>query len=195
MAELGAQEGVFEPGESHMLGSMLKFQSIEVSDVMTPRTVVSATAEEQTIADYYHGRRSKHFSRIPTFSEGNKDLITGYVLKVDVIEALLDGRGNEPLSKLVRNIVAISESHAITDLFRTLTQRKEHIAVVLDEFGGMDGIITMEDIIETLLGMEIVDETDTEIDMRVLAQRHREKRAKALGALETTQPVSNKTST
>jgi len=194
MAELGAQEGVFEPGESHMLDSMLKFQNIEVSDVMTPRTVVSATTEEQTIAEYYHESTSKHFSRIPTFSEGSKDSITGYVLRVDVIEALLDGRGNETLSKLVRNIVAVSESHAITDLFRTLTQRKEHIAVVLDEFGGMDGIITMEDIIETLLGMEIVDETDTEIDMRVLAQRHREKRAKALGALEATQPTSNKTS-
>lgn len=194
MAELGAQEGVFEPDESQMLGSMLKFQSIEVSDVMTPRTVVSATTEEQTIAEYYHGRTSKHFSRIPTFSEGNKDLITGYVLKVDVIEALLDGRGDEALGKLVRNIVAVSESHAITDLFRTLTQRKEHIAVVLDEFGGMDGIITMEDVIETLLGMEIVDETDTDIDMRVLAQRHREKRAKALGALETTQPSSNEES-
>lgn len=192
MAELGAEEGVFEPGESQMLGSMLKFQSIEVSDVMTPRTVVSATTEEQSISDYYHGRTSNHFSRIPTFSKGNKDLITGYVLKVDVIEALLSGRGDEPLNKLRRNIVAVSETHAITDLFKTLTQRKEHIAVVLDEFGGMDGIITMEDIIETLLGMEIVDETDTDIDMRVLAQRHREKRAEALGALETTVPVANK---
>ena len=189
MAELGAQEGVFEPGESRMLGSMLKFQSIEVSDVMTPRTVVTATTEEQTIAAYYHEQTSKHFSRIPTFSEGNKDSITGYIMKVDVIEALLDGRGDELLSNLVRDIVAVSESHAITDLFKILTERKEHIAVVLDEFGGMDGIITMEDIIETLLGMEIVDETDTDIDMRVLAQRHREKRAKDLGALKETQPT------
>lgn len=189
MAELGAQEGVFEPGESRMLDSMLKFQSIEVRDVMTPRTVVTATTEEQTISDYYNGQTSKQFSRIPTFSEGNMDSITGYVLRIDVIEALLDGRGDEALSTLVRNIVAVNESHAITDLFRTLTQRKEHIAVVLDEFGGMDGIITMEDIIETLLGMEIVDETDTDIDMRVLAQRHREKRAKALNALETTEPA------
>ncbi len=185
MAELGAQEGVFEPGESRMLGSMLNFKSIEVSDVMTPRTVVSATTEEQSIADYHQSRRSKNFSRIPTFSQGNKDLITGYVLKVDVIEALLAGRGNEPLTNLRRDIVAVNETHAITDLFKILTERKEHIAVVLDEFGGMDGIITMEDIIETLLGMEIVDETDTDIDMRVLAQRHREKRAEALGALET----------
>ncbi len=185
MTELGEKEGVFEPSESQMLGSMLNFKSIEVSDVMTPRTVVSATTEIQTIAEYYEGRQSKNFSRIPTFKQGNKDLITGYVLKVDVIEALLAGRGEEPLSNLRRDIVAVSETYAITELLKTLIERNEHIAVVLDEFGGMDGIITMEDIIETLLGMEIVDETDTDIDMRILAQRHREKRAKALGALET----------
>lgn len=185
MAELGEEEGVFEPSESRMLGSMLKSKSIEVSDVMTPRTVVSATAEEKSIQEYYQSRKSTHFSRIPTFSQGNKDSITGYVLKVDVIEALLANRGEEPLANLRRDIVAIDETYDITDLFKTLTERKEHIAVVLDEFGGMAGIITMEDIIETLLGMEIVDETDTETDMRVLAQRHREKRAKALGALET----------
>lgn len=183
MAELGAQEGVFEPGESQMLDSMLKFTSIEVSDVMTPRTVVSATTEEQTINHYYQHRKTQHFSRIPTHSASNKDLITGYVLKVDVIEALLQGQGDESLKSLRRDIVAVDKSIAITELFKILTERNEHIAVVLDEFGGMHGIITMEDVIETLLGMEIVDETDAEVDMRQLAQRHREKRAKLLGAL------------
>jgi CBS domain containing-hemolysin-like protein len=183
MAELGEQEGVFEPGESRMLGSMLKFKSIEVSDVMTPRTVVNATTEDQTIAHYYENRKSSHFSRIPTHSAGNKDLITGYVLKVDVIEAMLQGQGDQPLNSLRRDIIAVDQSFAITELFRVLTDRSEHIAVVLDDFGGMHGIITMEDVIETLLGMEIVDETDAETDMRELAQRHREKRAKLLGAL------------
>lgn len=183
MAELGAQEGVFEEGESRMLGSMLNFKSIKVSDVMTPRTVVSATTEEQTISEYYEQRTVRHFSRIPIHSAENKDLITGYILKVDVIEALLQGQGDQPLKTLRRDIVAVDESFAITELFKELTERNEHIAVVLDEFGGMDGIITMEDIIETILGMEIVDETDTETDMRVLAQRHRERRAQVLGTL------------
>lgn len=187
MTELGEQEGVFEASESHMLGSMLKFRSIEVNDVMTPRTVVSATIEQQTIKQHYEHRKEHNFSRIPTLSAENKDLITGYVLKVDVIEALLEGRGDEPLENLRREIIAVDKSYAITDLFKALTERNEHIAVVLDEFGGMDGIITMEDVIETLLGMEIVDETDDEIDMRALAQRHREKRAKALGALSTSE--------
>lgn len=184
MAELGAEEGIIEPGESRMLGSMLEFKNIKVSDVMTPRTVVSSTSEDQTIEVYYENRKSKQFSRIPTYQEGNKDSITGYVLKADVMDAMLQGRGSQPLTDLRREIVAVSEDFAITDLFKTLTERKEHIAVVFDEFGGMDGIVTMEDIIETLLGLEIVDETDTAIDMRVLAQRQREKRAQALGVLE-----------
>jgi len=171
-----------------MIGSMIRFQNIEVSDVMTPRTVVSATAQEQTIGDYFKRRKENQFSRIPTHSEGNKDLITGYILKVDVMEALVDGRAQDSLAELRRDIVAIAEDFAVTELFKILTQRKEHIAVVLDDFGGMAGIITMEDIIETLLGMEIMDETDTTIDMRVLAQSLREKRAKALGALETVSP-------
>lgn len=185
MAEMGAEDGVFEADESQMIGSMIRFQSINVSDVMTPRTVVAATAQEQTIGDYYRLRKDTQFSRIPTFNEGNKDLITGYILKVDVMEALVEDREDEPLASLCRDIVAISHDFAITELFKTLMDRNEHIAVVLDDFGGMAGIITMEDIIETMLGMEIVDETDTTTDMRVLAQRHREKRAKILGALET----------
>lgn len=189
MAELGVEEGVFEPSESDMLGNMLKFKNIKVSDVMTPRTVVSATTEQQTISEHYEQRKTNNFSRIPTINADNKDSITGYVLKVDVIEALLQGRGDEPLKNLRRDIVAVDESFAITELFKQLTERNEHIAVVLDEFGGMDGIITMEDVIETLLGMEIVDETDLEIDMRVMAQRHREKRAKILGTLTNEEPM------
>lgn len=186
MAEMGAEEGVFEAEESKMLGSMLRFQDISVSDVMTPRTVVAATAEEQTIGEYYNKRKGNQFSRIPTYGQNSKDLITGYILKVDVMEAMVEDRDEEPLSSLKRDIVAISQDFPLNDLFTTLMQRKEHIAVVLDDFGGMAGVVTMEDVIETMLGMEIVDETDTATDMRVLAQNLREKRAKALGALETT---------
>lgn len=185
MTEMGAEDGVFEADESQIIGSMIRFQGIEVSDVMTPRTVVTATILEQSISEYYENRKDTQFSRIPTFNDGNIDLITGYILKVDVMQALVEGKGAEPLSSLCRDIVAISQTFAITELFKTLMERKEHIAVVLDDFGGMAGIITMEDVIETMLGMEIVDETDTTIDMRVLAQRHREKRNKILGALES----------
>ncbi|MCH2190684.1 MAG: CNNM domain-containing protein [Gammaproteobacteria bacterium] len=184
MAEMGAEEGIFQDTESQMLGSMLRFKGVTVSDVMTPRTVVAATAEQQTIGEYYDKRKGNQFSRIPTFEQNSKDHITGYILKVDVMEAMVEDRGKEPLANLKRDIVAVSENYELTDLLTTLMQRKEHIAVVLDDFGGMAGIVTMEDVIETILGMEIVDETDTTTDMRELAQTLREKRGKVLGALE-----------
>ncbi|RBP51035.1 CNNM domain-containing protein [Arenicella xantha] len=185
MTEMGAEDGVLEAVESKMLGSMLRFQGITASDVMTPRTVVSATPEEQSIGDYYNARKSTQFSRIPTFTQNNKDHISGYILKMDVMEAMIDNRENDSVASLKRDIIAIGQNFALTELFTTLMQRKEHIAVVLDDFGGMAGIVTMEDVIETMLGMEIIDETDTATDMRVLAQGLRKKRAKLLGAIDS----------
>lgn len=184
MAELGAQEGVFEDRETEMIGNLLGFGEILVKDIMTPRTVVTATPQDETIAGYYERLKQHPFSRIPTFKEAGKDQINGYVLRVDLLQAMVEGRGKEPLTKLRRDIVAVAESVAVTNLFVQLMDKHEHIAVVLDDFGGMAGIVTMEDIIETLLGLEIVDETDTTIDMRVLAQRYRERRASALDAIE-----------
>lgn len=190
MAELGAEEGVFEDRETEMIGNLLVFGDVLVKDIMTPRTVVTATSQDATIDDYYELLRKFPFSRIPTFNEDSKDQINGYVLRVDLLQAMIEGRGSEQLARLRRDIVAVAETVAVTDLFMQLMDKREHIAVVLDEFGGMAGIVTMEDIIETLLGMEIVDETDTTIDMRVLAERYRERRASALDAIEATDSFS-----
>ena len=183
MAELGADEGVIEAGESEMIANLLRFQKIEVRDVMTPRTVVAVASENASIADYYEAAKSHSFSRIPVYDE-SKDHITGYVLKSDLLVALVDGGGDRPMATLRREIVAVDETFAITRLFTELRKRQEHLAAVLDDFGGIAGIVTMEDIIETLLGLEIVDETDDTVDMRELARRHRHRRAKALGVLE-----------
>ena len=183
MAELGAEEGVFDAEESEMIGHLIRFQSILVRDVMTPRTVVAVASETETIAEYYGNARRQRFSRIPVYND-SIDHITGYVLKDDVLSALVDGRDAEPIANLRRDIVAVGESYAITDLFTTLRSRQEYLAVVMDDFGGMAGIVTMEDVIETLIGLEIVDETDATTDMRELAQRHRVRRARALGTLD-----------
>ncbi len=184
MAELGAEEGVFEAGESEMIGHMVRFQSIQARDVMTPRTVVSLAPENQRISDYYQNAKTQHqwFSRIPLFLD-SIDHVTGYMLKDDVLAGLLDGRGDEPIVNLRREIVTVGETYPITGLFETLRARQEHLAVVMDDFGGLAGIVTMEDVIETLLGLEIVDETDETTDMRELARLHRDRRASALGAL------------
>jgi CBS domain containing-hemolysin-like protein len=190
MAELGAREGVFEEGESRIISNLMQFQSVQARDVMTPRTVVAVVAEEDLVADWYGAARGLRFSRVPTFHKGSKDHITGYVLKDELLVALIEERDDERIGAFRREIVAVSETHPITELFRTLTERKEHIALVLDDFGGMAGIVTTEDIIETLLGMEIVDETDGTADMRVLAQRHRTRRARALGLIEQEMPTA-----
>ena len=184
MAELGAEEGVFEVEESEMIGHLIRFQTIEARDVMTPRTVVALASQTETIAEHYgNAKRMQRFSRVPLYND-SIDHITGYVLKDDVLTALVEGRGAEPIANLRREIVAVGETYAITDLFTTLRSRQEHLAVVMDDFGGMAGIVTMEDVIETLLGLEIVDETDATTDMRELARRHRIRRAKALGTLD-----------
>ena len=179
MAELGAQEGVFEAEESEMIGHLIRFQTIEVRDVMTPRTVVEMASEDESIAEYYDKAKGQPFSRIPVYDE-SKDHITGYVLKGTCSLPQLEGRGGQQVSTLRREIVAVDETYAITDLFTALRARQEHLAVVLDEFGAMAGIVTMEDVIETLLGLEIVDETDSTTDMRELARRHRVQRAEVL---------------
>ena len=183
MAELGAEEGVFEAGESEMIGHLLRFQTIEVQDVMTPHTVVAAASETERIADYYDTAKSHSFSQIPVFDQ-SKDRITGYVLKTDLLYAQLDGGGDRPIATLRREIVAVEETFAVTDLFAEFRKRQEQLAVVLDEFGGMAGIVTMEDVIETLLGLEIVDKSDPAVDMRELARRHRQQRTEALGVLQ-----------
>ena len=183
MAELGAEEGVFEAEESEMIGHLIRFQTIQARDVMTPRTVVSLASENESIAESYGSAESQWFSRIPLYS-GSIDNITGYVLKHDVLMALVDERGEQPIAKLRREIVTVGETYPITDLFATFRSRQEHLAVVMDDFGGMAGIVTMEDVIETLLGLEIVDETDTTTDMRELARRHRVRRARVLGTLD-----------
>lgn len=181
MAEIGARDGTFEDRETRIITNLLTFESVQARDIMTPRTVVAAAPEEQTIRDVYETGRSVRFSRIPTYHQGSKDQITGYVLKDVLLTELVEGRDDLPLGALRRDIVTIGEDFPITELFRILMDRKEHIALVLDDFGGMAGIVTMEDVIETLLGLEIVDETDATPDMRLLAQRHRARRARALG--------------
>ncbi|MFK7937688.1 MAG: hemolysin family protein [Saprospiraceae bacterium] len=183
MAELGAKEGVFENNEGSIIQNLLKFNRITAKDVMTPRTVVRMADRNQSIKDYYDSRKELPFSRIPVYSE-NRDNITGFVLKDAVLEAIIEKKGDDALHTISRNIMVTPETQPLPDLFNLLMEKREHIALVVDEFGGMAGIVSMEDVIETLLGMEIVDELDSIADMQVLARKNWEKSATALGITE-----------
>ncbi len=183
MAEIGAETGVFQRSESEMIANLMRFHRVRAADIMTPRTVVRAAPEEISLREYHEGHATRIFSRIPTYHEGSKDRVTGYVLKDDVLEALVAGRSDDPLSSIRREILVVPDAFPVDDLFYLFLEKREHIAAVVDEFGGMAGIVTMEDVIETLLGLEIVDESDTAEDMQALARRSWERRARALGLL------------
>lgn len=184
MAEIGAREGVFEPNESEIIANLIKFESVCVEDIMTPRTVVIMAPEDTEIETYLRENDPLRVSRIPIYRGTERDDITGYVLKMDLLSAVIDGRGHDPISSLRRDIMVLQEEFPLPEMFNRLVTRKEHIALVIDEFGGMAGVVTMEDAIETLLGQEIVDESDAEADLRTRARRDWERRAKALGLVE-----------
>ena len=184
MAEIGAREGVFRENESEMIANLLRFESVCVEDIMTPRTVVIAAPEEMSIEDYVKTHEDLRVSRIPTYHNDSKDEVTGFVLKDEMLAAIIDGRGDEPVAALRRDIMVVQREFPLPELFKRLVARRVHIALVVDEFGGMAGIVTMEDVIETLLGHEIVDESDHEADLRVQARRDWKKRARARGLVE-----------
>ncbi len=185
MTQLGEREGVFRERESRIIHNLLKFDGIEVKDVMTPRTVIKAAPEESSVRQFHESNRDLRFSRIPTYRNESKDHITGYVLRTQVLTELVDGEAGTDtvMQSLRRDIITVAEDLSVTRLLKEFVEQQEHMALVLDGFGGTAGIVTMEDIIETLLGLEIVDETDGIEDMRILARRMWKKRAQSQGLL------------
>lgn len=186
MAQLGAKEGVFEEAESHIIGNLLQFNTVRAEDIMTPRTVVIAALETMTVQEFHDAHKDLRFSRIPVYQNESKDHITGYILKTEVLANIVDGNADKTLASIRREIMVVNEDFPLPDLFDRLMKKREHITLVVDSFGGMAGIATMEDVIETMLGLEIVDESDRNEDMQLLARRNWQKRAKRLGLIEET---------
>ncbi len=184
MAQLGAKEGVFEEAESHIIGNLLQFNSVRAEDIMTPRTVVKAAQETMTVQEFHEANKDLRFSRIPVYQEESKDHITGYILKTEVLANIVNGNADKSLASIRREIMVVNEDFPLPDLFDRLMKKREHIALVVDSFGGMAGIATMEDVIETMLGLEIVDESDRNEDMQLLARKNWQQRAKRLGLIE-----------
>ena len=179
MAEIGVKEGIFKKEESKILLNLMVFNKIEVKSILTPRTVVFATEENISVKEFIEKNDKIRFSRIPVFQKDIEN-ITGYVLKDDIMQYMIDKKQNEKLISLSREIKVVNEQMPIMRLFYKLIEEKEHIAMVVGEYGEMVGIVTMEDIIETLLGTEIMDEFDNVEDMQELAKRVWERKAKRL---------------
>ncbi|WP_299823218.1 CNNM domain-containing protein [uncultured Pontibacter sp.] len=180
MAELGIKEGIFKKGESQIIQNILRFNNILVRHIMTPRTVIVSAQQDMTIKAFFKSLPDLRFSRIPIY-DNNLDDISGYVLKDEVMYKLIDNEGERKLNSIARPIQVVPEHMPIPTLFSRLMEKQDHIALVVDEYGGTAGIISMEDIVETLLGMEIIDEMDQIPDLQEWAKSNWEKRVKRMG--------------
>lgn len=187
MTDIGTESGVLEESERKIIHNLLAFRGIRAADVMTPRIVVVAASEDLQLRDFHDSHEELPFSRIPVY-EGKNDNVTGYVLKDEVLLNLVDEHNDMVLKDLRRNIIAVHKTATVPDLLDMFIAKKEHMAVVVDEFGAMEGILTMEDIIETLLGLEIVDESDDTEDMQALARGNWKRRAQKLGIIPVKTP-------
>lgn len=183
MADIARDEGVFQESESTVIKNLLKLNEVLVKDIMTPRAVMQIAPENKSIAAFYSENQRFRFSRIPVHGE-QEDSITGYVLKDNLLEEIIHNNGHMLLADIKRELLVTKRKTPIPQLFETLIAKREHIALVVDEYGSVSGLVTMEDVIETLLGLEIMDESDTIADLQLLARKNWEDRAKRTGVIE-----------
>jgi CBS domain containing-hemolysin-like protein len=178
LADMGLKEGVFLEIESHILQNLMRFGSLRAQDIMTPRPVVFSLSEDMTVAELLDCHSP--FSRIPLHPADGESL-QQYVLNSDILLAAARGQTDEKLIRFARSILVIPETLSLPRLFDRLLEQKQLIAATVDEYGRTSGILTMEDLLETIVGVEVVDETDETTDMQQFARQLWEKRAKALG--------------
>ena len=183
MADIAHEEGIVQETESKVIKNMLKFDEVFAKDIMTPRAVMKIAHENTSVEEFFSENPKLRFSRIPIFGE-NEDNITGFVLKDNVLEEIINNNGKVPLLKIKRDLLITKRNTPIPQLFETLIAKREHIALVVDEYGSVSGLVTMEDVIETLLGLEIMDESDNVEDLQLLARKKWEARAKRSGIIE-----------
>jgi CBS domain containing-hemolysin-like protein len=188
MTDIAEEEGVFEESESTVIRNLLTFDEIQAKDIMTPRTVMKTASEDTLIQDFFDKNRPFRFSRIPVFKD-RADNITGFFLKDELLEAIINKNGNKTLGSIKREILVTDRDKPIPELFKKFVEKREHVSLVVDEYGSVSGLVTMEDVIETLLGLEIMDESDNVEDLQMLARKNWEARAKRLGIIEGSNEV------
>jgi CBS domain containing-hemolysin-like protein len=168
MADVGLQSGALDREEKSIIQNLLRLENLRVRDIMTPRSVLMMVDEEMRMDDIYKEIKPMVFSRIPVYQE-QPDNITGVILKDNVLENLAQDKHSVKASEIKRNILFVEDHYTVAKLMDTLILNREHLAMVLDDFGSVVGLVTMEDLFETLLGLEIMDESDKVEDLQKLA--------------------------
>ncbi len=176
MAQLSGEEGALEPTEQLIFKNVLRLDSVPIRDIMTPRTVMFALPERLTVGEAMQKHPLIPYSRIPLYKD-NYDSISQFVLRFDLLAAAARDQDHLPITAFARPLLTIPETLSVSRTLEQFIKTKQHIFLIFDEFGGTSGLLTMEDVIESLLGVEITDESDIAEDLRTLAeQRYTRKR-------------------
>ena len=169
MAEMGEDEGILEEQETDLIENTLRLKDIKVSDVMTPRNVIFALNKDMTVGQVLEEHDTLDFTRIPVF-DGNLDNMMGMVNRYDIINRKAEDQFSTRMSEIITDIPWVNENDAIDKVLELFIENRDHLCLVKDDFDTLTGLITLEDAVETLLGKEIVDEHDSVVDMRDLAE-------------------------
>lgn len=183
MTNLGVESGALEQAENKIIGNLLDLDAVQVKDVMTPRSVIHTKDENTSLQSYYDSLKEFNFSRIPIFSN-SVDHLTGFVLKDEILEAIIEKNGADTLSKYKRPLTIIKQDQTLNEFFKEMSSTGGHMSAVVDSYGTLVGIVTMEDLLETILGFEIVDEMDQHEDLQEYARKRWEERARKNGLLK-----------
>ncbi len=180
MADVGQELGHLDDRESKIIRNLLLFRQVNTEAIMTPRVVISALQQDLTVDEALSARGKATFSRMPVYEE-DLDSITGFVLLEDLLVARNEGKADQPIREWRREIVAVPFTMKLSRLLETLLTERQHIALVVGEYGDTEGLVSLEDVVETLLGIEILDEGDRVADMQQLARQMWRRRARRLG--------------
>ncbi len=176
MIDTGVKEGVIADEESRVFQNIAKMKSLKVSEVMTPHIVTEIASSELTLQEFFAIPNYKPYSRIPIYAD-DKEIITGYVILKDVLERVADDNFNTKVKDIERPIIAVNANDSLSLAWEKMLENREHILLVTDEYGSFEGIVTLEDVVESILGLEIMDERDITVDMQQLAREKWQARA------------------
>jgi len=180
MAEIGAREGILDDKELAVVSNLMRLHRLKVEDIMTPASVMVSVSADETVREFFERHAQTPFSRLPVHGESVHQ-VSGYVLKSDLLLAQAHDEFDRTIGEFQRDLMTLRDDMSASAAFDRLTRSKGHLSMVVDEFGTLRGLVTMEDVVETLLGLEITDEVDTVEDMQILARQRWRDRMAAMG--------------
>ena len=175
MAEMSEDEGAIDSQEGDIIENLMKLDNISAEEVMTPRSVIFSLSADDNVGKVVNKYSPLVFSRIPIFKD-SLDQVIGFVHRYDLVNKQAEDKFDVLMKSLMEPVHTVKDSDSVSNILNQFVKRRQQIFIVEDEFGTTTGLITLEDAIETLLGVEIVDEHDNVVDMRKLASAKLEKR-------------------